>query len=68
MNIGDARSSVGRMVMSRDPGHKTIYCASVPHGPYELLQITKSGEAILKGREEHRVPPSLISLCDDGDL
>jgi hypothetical protein len=47
------------MVMIRDPGYKMVYHHR-PHGPYRLLQVTKGGLAILEGREQHRVPPSLL--------
>jgi len=61
MNINEAIASVGTLVMSRDAGGKMVPSVSVPHGPYQLISITKSGFAILKGREEYRVPLSLIS-------
>lgn len=61
MGIDEARQLVGSMVMSRDPGHKMMRSLP-PHGPYRLLQVTKGGLAILEGREQHRVPPSLLDL------
>lgn len=64
MRIETARQIIGTMVMSRDAGSKMIPSVPVPHGPYRLLQITKGGECILEGREEHRVPPSLIELAE----
>jgi len=65
MNIIQAKNSVGKMVMSYDAGAKMIYKMAAPHGPYKLLQVTRAGLCILEGREEHRVPPSLISLPED---
>jgi uncharacterized protein with PIN domain len=62
MNIETARKSVGRLVMSYDPGSKMIHRVVEAHGPYKLLQITKGGEAILEGREDYRVPPTLIRM------
>ena len=65
MNREEALSNVGKMVMSKDAGAKMIYCVAVPHGPYKLLQVTKAGLAILEGREDYRVPLSLISLTEE---
>lgn len=62
MNIEIARKSIGKVVMSRDAGEKMINHVSTPHGPYRLLAITKSGHAILEGREGLRIPPSLLEL------
>ena len=62
MTIEEAKKSIGQMVMSNDAGHKMILRCSVPHGPYKLLQVTKSGLTILEGREEFRIPPSLLTL------
>ena len=53
---------VGKLVMSRDAGRKLIKSVSIPHGPYRLMKITREGLAILEGREEFRVPPSLLEL------
>ena len=64
MNIEEAKNNVGRLVMSRDAGFKMIPSVATPHGPYKLLKITRDGLAILEGREEHRVPPSLLSRFD----
>jgi hypothetical protein len=64
MNIREAKRHVGRMVISYDAGHKMIRSVSEPHGPYRLLKITKAGLAVLEGREEHRVPPTLIKPID----
>ena len=61
MDLNTARKNIGRMVMSIDAGHKMIRSVSKPHGPYKLLKITKGGLAILEGREEFRIPPSLLS-------
>jgi len=60
MNITEARSSVGQMIYSFDAGEKLIPRVSTAHGPYKLLRITKAGLAILEGREEYRVSPSLL--------
>lgn len=62
MNIEMAKKSIGKMVMSRDAGEKMIRYVSIPHGPYKLLMITKSGHAILESREGLRIPPSLLEL------
>ena len=61
MNRAEASAAVGKMVISQDPGHKMVRRVK-PHGPYLLLRVTKSGHAVLKGREQFRVPTSLISL------
>jgi hypothetical protein len=61
MNIEEAKESVGKMVMSKDTGHKLIPSGR-EHGPYKLLKVTKAGLVVLEGREEFRVPPSLIRL------
>jgi len=61
MNLDTARKNIGKLVMSKDAGSKMIRSVSKPHGPYKLLKITKSGLAILEGREEFRIPPSLLS-------
>ena len=60
MNLEQAKQSIGKMVMSTDAGHKLICSVSTPHGPYRLLKVTKGGLAILEGREEHRIPTTLI--------
>lgn len=60
MDIETARNSVGKMVLSYDAGYKMIYQTFKAHGPYELPQITRAGLAILKGREDIRVPSSLL--------
>lgn len=64
MNIQEAKESVGKLVMSKDAGCKMIHKVNTPHGPYKLLQITKGGTAILEGREEFRVSPSLLSKAE----
>ena len=61
MDIEQAKQAVGNLVMSRDAGFKMIPSVAVPHGPYRLLKITKAGLAILEGREDHRIPPQLLS-------
>ncbi|MCK5604811.1 hypothetical protein KAR91_23175 [Candidatus Pacearchaeota archaeon] len=67
MDIDEARNNIGKMVMSIDAGYKLIHSVGKPHGPYKLLKITKAGYAILKGREEHRIAPSLLSVFEDID-
>jgi len=64
MDIETARKSIGKMVMSCDPGYMMIHSTFEPHGPYKLLKVTRAGLAILEGREEHRVPPSLLDLVE----
>ena len=64
MYLQEAKNNVGKMVMSRDPGYKCIRSVA-PHGPYKLLQVTKAGLAILEGREEFRVPPTLLALVEN---
>jgi hypothetical protein len=62
MNIEEARSNVGRMVMSTDPGWKMVKKLP-PHGPYFLLQVTKGGTGILCGGQ--RVTPSHLTLYEE---
>ena len=66
MDIDTAKMSIGKMVMSKDPGNKMVYSVSPVHGPYELLKITKGGYAVLEGREEFRIPPGLLTLVGGG--
>lgn len=61
MNIEEVKKKIGELVMSRDAGPKMIRSVADPHGPYKLLKITKTGLAILEGRENYRIPPSLLS-------
>ncbi|MEE9337248.1 MAG: hypothetical protein V3U87_04145 [Methylococcaceae bacterium] len=61
MNIEEAKNSIGMLVMSKDAGCKMIHSVVKAHGPYILLKITRAGVAILEGRENYRVPPSLLS-------
>lgn len=68
MNIDQARQHIGQMVMSTDAGRKLIRRVQVPHGPYRLLKVTKGGVAILEGREEFRIPPLLLSACQEQSL
>lgn len=63
MDLELAKNSIGKLVMSRDPGHRLIRDLP-PHGPYRLLKITKAGLAILEGRTAHRVPTSLLELVE----
>lgn len=66
MKIEEAKAHVGKLVMSRDPGFKMIPSVREPHGPYRLLSVTKSGDAILETREELRVRPSLLTPYEQG--
>lgn len=68
MNLEQAKKSIGEMVMSTDAGHKLIRRVSEPHGPYRLMKVTKAGLVILEGREQHRVPPSLIERLENNKL
>ena len=60
MDMQTAKESIGTLVMSHDAGHKMIRSVSKAHGPYTLLKITRKGLAILEGREEFRIPVSLL--------
>jgi len=60
MNLKEAKTHVGKLVISHDAGCKLIQSVLIPHGPYKLLQVTKGGLAILEGREEFRIRPSTI--------
>jgi len=62
MDRETAKKNIGKMVMSLDAGSKLIPYVNEPHGPYRLLQVTKAGLSILEGREEFRIPPSLLSF------
>lgn len=62
MNIEMSKASVGKMVMSIDPFEKMVRFLYPPHGPYKLIKITKAGLAILEGREDYRIAPSLLEL------
>jgi len=62
MTTDEARASIGAFVMSRDPGHKCVRRSLEHHGPYRLLKVTKGGLAILEGREEFRIPTSLLTV------
>lgn len=64
MNIEEAKSNIGQLVMSCDPGDKAVLYLS-PHGPYKLLKVTDDETVVLEGREEYRVPAALISLYDN---
>lgn len=64
MNTEQSKLSVGKMVMSRDAGHKLIRSVTKPHGPYRLIKITKAGLAVLEGREEFRIPLSLLEAFE----
>lgn len=64
MNQEQARQSIGKLVMSRDVGNKLIKPGKEYHGPYKLIKVTKSGDAILESREELRIPPSLLKIYE----
>ena len=68
MDTQTAKDNIGKLVMSRDAGYKMIYSVGTSHGPYKLLQITKAGLDILEGREEFRVPPTLLRLPYEDEL
>lgn len=59
MTIEEGRSLVGHQVMTTCAGYKLVRSMK-QHGPYELLQVTKAGRCILKGREDFR--PSLSQI------
>lgn len=65
MDIIEAKNNIGKLVMSRDAGDKMIRSVIDAHGPYKLLSITKPGLAILGGREDYRIPPSLLSKYEN---
>lgn len=62
MNMNQAKQNIGKLVMSYDAGNKMIRSVSVAHGPYRLIKINRGGLAILEGREEDRIPVSLLEL------
>jgi len=64
MSTEEAKQNIGNLVMSHDAGRKLIRSVGLAHGPYRILQVTKAGLVILEGREEFRIPPSLIDLVD----
>lgn len=64
MTIEKARASVGKMVMSRDPGSKPGRATPVPHGPYLLKHVKKSGHAILEKPDgDMSVAPIYLTLA-----
>ncbi len=65
MNLEEAKQGIGKMVMSKDAGNKMIPSVFEAHGPYKLLKVTKSGLAILEGREEHRIPTKLLAFVQE---
>ncbi len=67
MKMEQAKNSIGHLVMSHDAGHKLIPRLKEPHGPYKLLKITKCGLTILEGRDDFRVPVSLLELFNNND-
>ena len=69
MTFEQAKTLVGKLVLSKDSGHKLTKSARYWHGPYKLLQVTKEGLAILEGREEFRIALNLIMEFDpDGTI
>lgn len=69
MTIEEAKANEGKMVMSRDAGHKLIRYVGEPHGPYLLRKVTKGGMAIIARweNEDLSVPPSTLSLPNAPD-
>lgn len=61
MTNEQAKLAIGQLVMSVDAGHKLIRRVQTPHGPYRLIAVTKGGLAILEGRDEERIPTSLLN-------
>ena len=63
MTLEEAKAHEGKMVMSKDVGHKLMRKVDKPHGPYLLRKVTKGGGAIIAGwpGEDLKVPPSLLS-------
>jgi hypothetical protein len=59
------KDDVGSLVMSFDAGNKLIRAVAVAHAPYILEKVTRGGLAILKGREEFRIPSRLLRKVDD---
>jgi hypothetical protein len=66
MNVEEAKRAIGQEVFSYDAGEKMIKRVYKAHGPYTLLQVTKGGLAILLGREEERIPLSLLVMNEGG--
>lgn len=64
MTTSEARLAIGQLVVSVDAFPKLNRRVQTPHGPYRLLAVTKGGLAILEGRDEERIPTSLIELCN----
>ena len=58
MSLDEIKENIGKEVMTTDAGNKLIPSGRM-HGPYKLLQLTKSGRVILEGYE-HRPTPSNI--------
>jgi len=61
MKMEGAKNSIGKMVMTTDPGNKMVKEMYPAHGPFRLLKITKAGLAILEGYEG-RVSVSTIEV------
>jgi hypothetical protein len=66
MNVEEAKHAIGQEVFSYDAGDKLIKRVNKAHGPYTLLQVTKGGLAILLGREDKRIPVSLLVINEGG--
>lgn len=62
MTTAEARLAIGQLVTSYDPDHKLIRRVRTPHGPYRLKAVTKGGLAILSGRDDGRIPTSLLIM------
>jgi len=62
MNLEQAKQSVGKLVISTDPGYKMIKSLA-PHGPYKLTKVTKAGLCKLEGRDDNfQISPSHLTL------
>jgi hypothetical protein len=60
MSPEEINKNIGRLVMTTDPGVK-LGKSIGPHGPYELIRMTKAGKVLLKGYE-FSVNTSSLSL------
>lgn len=61
MTLEEAKSAVGKMVITTHAGPKMIKHGP-PHGPYLLLKVTKGGLCILDGYQEYHVTPTQITI------
>lgn len=68
MSTEEAKNNVGKMVMSKDAGHKLIYSVNKFHGPYLLKKITKGGLGVIARweNEDLQVPTSLLKPVNHG--